>query len=438
MGITFILRLDETTRHVVDLFGRFEQITITIKSKFEKYIFLSTNIFHSVFPIQIPPLPVLSKETNDASNEQLIINEKLHIFSFDHAAWRQMRTADVMETFKDFGPSYVEWLGECSCNVFFEDEFSAKRALKNISQEIPERKTEEEVAASSEIVVAIDGGAMVEGSDAIVVAPTTTEGDTDAMADTDVVVAEPAEEKPNLSALGWRFCKKPVRKIADDRYGRKGSTARFLVRFATSDDVLNDRDDVEGPAIPRDWSCDVVYNNKGSSRGADRRDERGRGDNARGRDEYEGGNTHNTKRSRRTEGGERNDRSRSRGRNDNRGDGGNRRYNNDRDDDTDYAAMSMAAKGYDDNNNNVGDDSQPRGLTSQLKSSRGGFSLEEIMAERKAKAEAAAATSKKSPVVQMSNADDNSDDDYDLNDEDMKGLGGVKAAFRWGERDDSD
>lgn len=39
--------------------------------------------------------------------------------------------------FKIYGPSYVEWLGDLSCNVLFEDKFSAIRAMQAMAQDIP-------------------------------------------------------------------------------------------------------------------------------------------------------------------------------------------------------------------------------------------------------------------------------------------------------------
>jgi len=62
--------------------------------------------------------------------------KKIHIFALDMAAFKQMRTEDIMSHFRNFGPSYVEWLGEYACNILFEDEFSASRAIMNMSQSI--------------------------------------------------------------------------------------------------------------------------------------------------------------------------------------------------------------------------------------------------------------------------------------------------------------
>mmetsp|Transcript_15906 Transcript_15906/g.20926 ORF Transcript_15906/g.20926 Transcript_15906/m.20926 type:complete len:155 (+) Transcript_15906:2-466(+) len=41
--------------------------------------------------------------------------------------------------------------------------------------------------------------------------------------------------------MGWKFCKQPIRKVHNDRYGRRGTTARILLRVATNADILTDR-----------------------------------------------------------------------------------------------------------------------------------------------------------------------------------------------------
>merc|ERR1712032_916809 len=70
-----------------------------------------------------------------------MVKEKIHLHSIDWAAFKQIRTDDIMSYFKDYGPSYVEWINELSCNVIFEDEFSSKRAMMKLSQDIPDTET---------------------------------------------------------------------------------------------------------------------------------------------------------------------------------------------------------------------------------------------------------------------------------------------------------
>jgi len=127
--------------------------------------------------------------------------EKVHICSIDWAAFKQIRTDDMMAHFSIYGPSYIEWLGELSCNILFEDKFSAARALNGMSQELPSPAPEE------------------------LNRPSTTDG-------------QGAYTAPDFGNMGWRFCLKPIRKVTKDRFGRVGTRARILMRIANSTDVL--------------------------------------------------------------------------------------------------------------------------------------------------------------------------------------------------------
>ena len=52
---------------------------------------------------------------------------------------------------------------------------------------------------------------------------------------------EAAVPPADFGRMGWRLGKAPLRKIANDRFGRRGTTARVLLRTATLLDVLNER-----------------------------------------------------------------------------------------------------------------------------------------------------------------------------------------------------
>jgi hypothetical protein len=41
--------------------------------------------------------------------------------------------------------------------------------------------------------------------------------------------------------MGWRLCNRPIYKIRSDKYGRRGTRSRCIVRMATSLDVLEER-----------------------------------------------------------------------------------------------------------------------------------------------------------------------------------------------------
>jgi hypothetical protein len=146
-----------------------------------------------------PPDSSFDEPKNEFSMDEdpvTLISAKIHIFSIDWAAFKQIRTNDIMAHFSIYGPSYIEWLGDLSCNVCFEDAYSATRALENMSQELPTPAPE-----------------------------TIQSGGT----------------PPDLGNMNWRFGKSLLRKVSNDRFGRKGTTARLLMRTATSMDILLER-----------------------------------------------------------------------------------------------------------------------------------------------------------------------------------------------------
>jgi hypothetical protein len=68
-------------------------------------------------------------------------------------------------------------MGELSCNILFEDKYSAARALQHMSTELPTPPPAElEVGRSTD--------------------------------------SDEAHEPPDLGNMGWRLCKKPVRKVS--------------------------------------------------------------------------------------------------------------------------------------------------------------------------------------------------------------------------------
>ncbi|KAL7542916.1 hypothetical protein ACHAXR_012358 [Thalassiosira sp. AJA248-18] len=300
----------------------------------------------------------------------VIVPTKIHIFSIDWAPFKQIRTDDLMSYFRDYGPSYVEWLGELSCNVLFEDKHSAARAFHALSQELPspppesltnppdvmeeikERWTppagaeanvmdeikdrwtnEDDEGEEKETMDATnnnDDGAEKEAMDAT----NNDEGAKAASTSDNRKQQNDDEPLPDFGGMGWRFCKWTVRKVSNDRYGRRGTRARLLMRLATSIDVLDDRP-TEWPKPPPGFTTKRVlmpwhdFSGKRHHRGG-RRD---------------------TKRRRRGSGGGRSNR------------GG----------DDDYAGDDYAG-------------GEHPGLSTGLRSSRpGGFSVEELEAERNAK-----------------------------------------------------
>ena len=58
--------------------------------------------------------------------------EAIHLYGVDC-----MSTSDCLAYFGDYGPTFVEWIDDSSCNVLFEDEFTAKRALVGCGKPLP-------------------------------------------------------------------------------------------------------------------------------------------------------------------------------------------------------------------------------------------------------------------------------------------------------------
>lgn len=62
---------------------------------------------------------------------------------------------------------------------------------------------------------------------------------------------------PDFGNMAWRFCQQPIRKKSNDRYGRRGTTSRLLMRLANSEDVLVERPKVR-PKPPPGFSTKRV------------------------------------------------------------------------------------------------------------------------------------------------------------------------------------
>eukprot|EP00753_Platysulcus_tardus_P017006 PLAT6188.1.p1 GENE.PLAT6188.1~~PLAT6188.1.p1 ORF type:complete len:464 (-),score=206.86 PLAT6188.1:75-1466(-) len=107
--------------------------------------------------------------------------DALHVYGTD-----RLDTDDLMNYFSIYGATGVEWINDSSANVLFGDKFSATRALRGTTEEIPPLPAE------------------------------------------DLAVDDTLE---CLNRLGWRrgidFIKKK-----SDRWGRSGSKARLLMRLA--------------------------------------------------------------------------------------------------------------------------------------------------------------------------------------------------------------
>jgi hypothetical protein len=205
----------------------------------------------------------------------VIVPTKIHVFSIDWAPFKQIRTDDLLSYFRDYGPSYVEWLGELSCNILFEDKHSAARAFHALSQELPSPPPDS-VDMTKRWVPPSAQKNDADMNDDDAVRETDQLGD-DSMREfplrkdapyqradgaigseaTDSSSPQEQEPLPDFGGMGWRFCKWTVRKVSNDRYGRRGTRARVLMRLATSIDVLDDRP-TEWPKPPPGFTTKKV------------------------------------------------------------------------------------------------------------------------------------------------------------------------------------
>ena len=245
-------------------------------------------------------------EGDNEGDKAIVVPEKIHIFGIDWAAFKQIRSDDIMAYFKMYGPSYIEWLGELSCNVLFEDKFSAARALAALSSELPSPPPESlgaeanppppVAAAPPAAGVALDGSSSLEvgstpppdatSEDAAAVDAAMGDGEMGGGTAGEVSEASDAAVacRSDLGRMGWRLCTFPIRKVVNDRFGRRGTRSRVLMRVASSFDVLVERP-TEWPRPPPGFSTkrilgpgdDFKTDNRRTGRKAKRRRRSGGG-----------------------------------------------------------------------------------------------------------------------------------------------------------------
>jgi len=74
----------------------------------------------------------LLEEAKEASNMAEQRMNAVHVYGVD-----KMSTGNIMSCFSGYGPSWVEWINDSSCNVVFEDDPSAARVLFTLA--LPEK-----------------------------------------------------------------------------------------------------------------------------------------------------------------------------------------------------------------------------------------------------------------------------------------------------------
>jgi len=271
---------------------------------------------------------------------------KLHVSSIDWAAFKQIRNDDLLGHFESYGPiRYVEWLGDVSCNVCFADKHSASRALMCLSNELPSPPPPAPNPTAATAAAGTPGEPL-------------------------------AARAIDLGRMTWRLGKRPIRKISNDRHGRKGTTARYLLRVATTDDVLIERPN-SWPEPPGGFCSDRVL-----GPGSDFADAKGTAK-ARARTGTNGNQNHKQKpQPKQQQQQQQNKSKRKRGRgeneNNNNSNNGNSNKNKKKNSKNDRKKTNKARR-------NANEGSDPGLLNRGLSSGRAGFSVEEMEKERQAK-----------------------------------------------------
>ena len=135
----------------------------------------------------------LLAEDEERTDGDAQATEKLHlrVLPCDRNVFKKLRSNDLEGHFAAYGASYVEWLGEQSANVWFPDADNAARAKMALAAEIP------------------------------------------------------AAPFGDVDLSGWRLAK--IEKTKGDKWGKRGTAARCLVRFGGSGDVLAEKPKFANP-----------------------------------------------------------------------------------------------------------------------------------------------------------------------------------------------
>ncbi|XP_027059609.1 nuclear cap-binding protein subunit 3-like isoform X3 [Pocillopora damicornis] len=63
----------------------------------------------------------------------------------------EMSTEDVFAYFRDFAPGSVEWIDDSSCNVVWDDEFTASRVLMAVGKQLENPTVDEDISDAVEV-----------------------------------------------------------------------------------------------------------------------------------------------------------------------------------------------------------------------------------------------------------------------------------------------
>ena len=150
----------------------------------------------------------------------------------------------------------------------FQDKFSAIRAMQALSQEIPSPPpTSDNNENDNDGMTNEDNTEMgsknndtnqTETSDPLSSQPVDTATNPDDLqSQQQQPTSNTNDPLEDLGKMGWRFSNNLLIKTQNDRFGRKGSKSRFLMRVATTFDVLEDRP-TRAPAPPPGFTTKAV------------------------------------------------------------------------------------------------------------------------------------------------------------------------------------
>ena len=202
----------------------------------------------------------------------------------------------------------------------FQDKFSAIRAMQALSQELPsppptfENDVENNDSSIEQLPTTTDTATdNIDTDNNMTTTETENEtkdanenppNDESQQPEQQQQQQQPSPPLEDLGAMGWRFGNSLLRKISNDRFGRRGTRSRFLIRVATTMDILEQKP-THSPAPPPGFTTKRILgpgsdfpskrrrrkgnNKRDRGNGRDRNRDRGDRDRDRNRDGDRGG-----------------------------------------------------------------------------------------------------------------------------------------------------
>lgn len=86
---------------------------------------------------------MLMEERREAEEVGAARPDALHVYGVDLVG-----STDLLRFFQLYGPTYVEWIDDSSCNVLFPDEFTVKRVIVQMGEALPAQEVAEIAGAA--------------------------------------------------------------------------------------------------------------------------------------------------------------------------------------------------------------------------------------------------------------------------------------------------